>query len=39
MIRIEDIASNAKLRTSPAIKDSAVVKINRGYGHFIIEIS
>jgi hypothetical protein len=31
-MRIEDIASSAKLRTSPAIKDSAVVKSNRDYG-------
>jgi hypothetical protein len=33
MIRMEDTASNAKLRTSPAIKDSAVAKDNRGYGY------
>jgi hypothetical protein len=29
---MEDIASNAKLSTSPAIKDSAVAKSNRYYG-------
>jgi len=37
MIRIEDIASNAKLRTSPVIKDSAVAKDNRDYGTIALD--
>jgi hypothetical protein len=32
---MEDIASSAKLSTSPAMKDSAVANSNRGYGLFI----
>jgi hypothetical protein len=31
MMRMDDIASNAKLRTSSANKDSAAVKSNRYY--------